>query len=388
MHAPIAITAIASISPLGIDPKDIWNQYLSQKSLITFQNKSKSPFFHACIAKENRQNIEDLRYSNIKYRNLDDTVLMAIFVSRLAVHQAQWKSNDQFGINLGSSRGATQLFEKYYQDFLQTNKAQTLTSPTTTLGNISSWVAQDLKTQGPEISHSVTCSTGLHAILNGVAWLRAGMANRFLVGASEAPLTPFTISQMQSLKIVAQDNAEFPCRAFDLDKSKNSMVLSEAAAVACLELGKKENALAYIQGIGYAIDETEHGIAVSEDGKCFQQAMRMAIGNNHVDEIDVIVMHAPGTVKGDAAEWKAIQTVFGNSIPMLTTNKWQVGHSLGAAGMLSIELAILMIQNQLFIPIPYLTPQIQRKQIKKVLINSLGFGGNAVCILLTDPLCI
>lgn len=386
MLAPITITAIASISSLGIDSKDIWNQYLSQKSLITFQNKIKNPFFQACITKENRQKIEELRYSNIKYRTLDDTVLLAIFASRLAVQQAQWKSGDQFGINLGSSRGATQLFEKYYQDFLQTNKAPTLTSPTTTLGNISSWVAQDLKTQGPEISHSVTCSTGLHAILNGVAWLRAGMVNRFLVGASEAPLTPFTISQMQSLKIVAQDNVEFPCRAFDLDKSKNSMVLSEAAAVACLEIGKKENALAYIQGIGYAIDETEHGIAVSEDGKCFQKAMRMAMENINIEDIDAIVMHAPGTVKGDAAEWKAIQAVFGKNIPMLTTNKWQVGHSLGTAGMLSIEMAILMMLHQHFIPIPYLPPQAQRKQIKKVLINSLGFGGNAVCILLTHSL--
>jgi 3-oxoacyl-(acyl-carrier-protein) synthase len=38
------------------------------------------------------------------------------------------------------------------------------------LGNISSWVAHDLQSSGPEISHSITCSTALHAVLNGVAW--------------------------------------------------------------------------------------------------------------------------------------------------------------------------------------------------------------------------
>jgi 3-oxoacyl-(acyl-carrier-protein) synthase len=63
--------------------------------------------------------------------------------------------------------GATDLFENTIRVF-KTGKAQTLASPTTTLGNISSWVAHDLQSSGPEISHSITCSTALHAVLNGV----------------------------------------------------------------------------------------------------------------------------------------------------------------------------------------------------------------------------
>ena len=74
------------------------------------------------------------------------------------------------------------------------------------MGNISSWVAHDLQTEGPEISHSITCSTALHALLNGVAWLQSGKQIKFLVGGSEAPLTPFTIAQMQALKIYAKRN--------------------------------------------------------------------------------------------------------------------------------------------------------------------------------------
>jgi 3-oxoacyl-(acyl-carrier-protein) synthase len=61
---------------------------------------------------------------------------------------------------------------------LDTGKAQTLAS-TTTLGNISSWVAHDLQSSGPEISHSITCSTALHAVLNGIAWLKSGMVDKF-----------------------------------------------------------------------------------------------------------------------------------------------------------------------------------------------------------------
>ena len=79
-------------------------------------------------------------------------------------------------INIGSSRGATSLFEKYHTDFLQTGKVSPFTSPTTTLGNISSWVSQELGTKGLQIDQSVTCSTAMHALLNGIAWLQADMA--------------------------------------------------------------------------------------------------------------------------------------------------------------------------------------------------------------------
>jgi 3-oxoacyl-(acyl-carrier-protein) synthase len=59
----------------------------------------------------------------------------------------------------------------------------------------------DLQSSGPEISHSITCSTALHAVLNGIAWLKSGMVDKFFSGGSEAPLTDFTIAQMRALKI-------------------------------------------------------------------------------------------------------------------------------------------------------------------------------------------
>ena len=110
--------------------------------------------------------------------------------------------------------------------------------------------------------------------------------------------------------------------------------------------------------------------------------MKMALQDINPDEVDVVVMHAPGTIKGDKSEYKAIQKVFKN-LPMLTTNKWKVGHTFGASGMLSIELAILMMQHQKFIGVPFVTEQNPRKQIRNVLINAVGFGGNAVSILLS-----
>jgi 3-oxoacyl-(acyl-carrier-protein) synthase len=389
----ISITSIASISPLGNEAKTIWENYQNPNHCFTSHFLDHKNTLVAKLDDDSNEFIEALRQSDTKYKSLDKSVLLAIAASRKAIQNAGWTSNDVFGINIGSSRGATDLFEKHFNEYLATGKAQTLASPTTTLGNISSWVAHDLQSMGPEISHSITCSTALHALLNGVAWLRAGMADKFLVGGSEAPLTDFTIAQMRALKIYSNledsksEFAKWSCRALDLDKKQNTLILGEGAAVCCLEMGKKENALAFVEGIGYATEILEHNISISAEATCFQKSMKMALGNTDVSEVDVIVMHAPGTKAGDLTEFKAIQKVFGRNIPMLTTNKWKIGHTFGASGMLSIEMAILMMQHQEFIGVPFVTNPIRvsnpDRVIKKVLINSVGFGGNAVSILLS-----
>lgn len=396
MQQPISITAISSVSPLGNSPEAVWNNYKNDSHFFT----KKEDHWVAQLSSELKTKINTLRQSNSKYKALDDSVLFAIYTSRQAIKNAHWDASDNFGINIGSSRGATTLFEKYHSDFIQNRKAKILTSPTTTLGNISSWVAHDLQTKGPEISHSITCSTALHALLNGIAWINSGMCKKFLVGGSEAPLTPFTIAQMQALKIYAKPDVHlersreaskgldcarpdsYPNQSLNLNKTENTMILGEGAAMACLESGECANALAKITGIGYATEVLKHNASLSTDALCFQRSMQMALGEHNPDDIDIIVTHTPGTIKGDEAELNAIHSVFNTSIPVLTNNKWKIGHSLGASGMLSIEMAILMLQHQECITVPYLKSK-RPKQINKILVNAVGFGGNAVSILIS-----
>lgn len=379
----ISITSIASISPLGNTPEVIWGNYLNENHCFTAHDLDHKRTLVAVLDADSEIIVEDLKLSDNKYKSLDKSVLYAMAASRQAMQNAGWTSNDVFGINIGSSRGATDLFEKNHQDYLKTGKAHTLASPTTTLGNISSWVAHDLQSSGPEISHSITCSTALHAVLNGVAWLRAGMADKFMIGGSEAPLTDFTIAQMRALKIYSNSTEEYPNRALDLEKKQNTMILGEGAGVCCLEIGKKENALAFIEGIGYATEILEHNISISAEATCFQKSMKMALQNTDLSQVDAIVMHAPGTIKGDLTEYRAIEKVFGERLPLLTTNKWKIGHTFGASGILSMELAICMMQHNRFIGVPFAEAQSQTKPIRKVLINAVGFGGNAVSILLS-----
>jgi 3-oxoacyl-(acyl-carrier-protein) synthase len=211
------------------------------------------------------------------------------------------------------------------------------------------------------------------------------MADKFLVGGSEAPLTDFTIAQMRALKIysrIDQNNEAWPNLAFDFEKTQNTMILGEGAAVCCLEAGEKENAIAYVTGVGYATEILEHNISISAEADCFQKSMKMALQETNLQEVDAIVMHAPGTIKGDLTELRAIEKVFGEDIPLLTTNKWKIGHTFGASGILSLELALLMMKHDTFVGVPFAKNNKPKKSLKKILINAVGFGGNAVSILI------
>lgn len=108
----------------------------------------------------------------------------------------------------------------------------------------------------------------------------------------------------------------------------------------------------------------------------------MAIGAIPLDEIDAVVMHAPGTEKGDKAEVNAIYELFKGHPPALTSNKWKIGHTFGASGILSLEFAILMLQHQEFISSIFSVPE-SSDQIRNILVNAVGFGGNAVSILVS-----
>jgi 3-oxoacyl-[acyl-carrier-protein] synthase II len=184
----IHITASEIICALGHDDHDIWNGYLSEKHFLNLKCIGENAFWVGEIPEKAKELIESITQETL-YQQLDPSVLLAMHCARKAIKKTTWDTND-FGINIGSSRGATQRWEGHFEHFSREGVAQTLSSPLTTLGNLASWVARDLGVNGPVISHSMTCSTSLQAVLNGVAWIQSGMSERFLVGGAEASLTP------------------------------------------------------------------------------------------------------------------------------------------------------------------------------------------------------
>ena len=378
LKSSIFIRQISTISPLGSTAEEVWDSYL--KGIPKFERRQDD--WMAGVPGALEEKIVNLKQEP-SYKELDRSVLLAILAAR---EMKDCLSDGNIGVNIGSSRGATQLFEKYHQQFQEKGKVSPFSSPTTTLGNISSWVGQDLGLQGVQIGHSVTCSTALHAMLNGIAWLHSGMADGFIVGGSEAALTPFTLAQMKAMKLYSQSDNILACESMRFQKKKNTMILGEGVGLAMLESGNSNNAVALIKGVGYASESIRHGGDISEKAICFQKSMRNALKDADLSEVDMLVMHAPGTAKGDLAEKNAIDLVFGKQLPLLTSNKWLIGHTFGASGMLSVEMGVLMLQHNKFIENPfYSNARHLPTRLNTVMINAVGFGGNAVSIIIEKP---
>ena len=386
MQEKIIITGMGSISSMGSTQEEIWKNYCTQTTRITPCCFNNCDTWVGKLHPNQEELLKNLRKENPQFRRLDKTVLLSIISARQAVKNAGWGEEKNISINLGSSRGATQLFEKYHKNFVQ-NKDDRLTplvSPTTTLGNISSWVAYDIGSKGASFSHSITCSTALHSILNGIAWLTSGMTTKFMAGGAEAPLSDFTIAQMRALRIYSEEKGSFPSLPIEKNKTTNSLVLGEGAAVFCLEKDKGQHRQATIQGFGFSTELIEHNVSLSAEAECLKEAMKMALKNANLETVDSIVMHAPGTLKGDVSEYKAIQHLFGEKIPHLISTKYTTGHTFGASGAISIELAILMLKNKKLINLPYESFSVGNKNNPtNIMVNATGFGGNAVSIILS-----
>jgi 3-oxoacyl-(acyl-carrier-protein) synthase len=338
------------------------------------------------------EQLQSLAAEKKAYQTLDKSVLMAMYAARQAVAAAGWQSTTGLGINVGSSRGATGLYEQYLEDYLATGTVSAQASPVTTLGNVSSWVANDLQVQGPVISHSVTCSTALQALANGFAWLRAGLADRFLAGGAEAPLTSFTLAQMKAIGIYAPDPQHpFPCRPHNLERH-NTFVLGEGAAIFALEQWNGDNnqggsqPLVELEAVGFGFETIGSKTGISREGLNFQLAIREALSRCQGNEApDLAILHAPGTIAGDSAERRALDAVFGEGqLPVITSNKFLVGHTLGASAALSVEYGCHILRSQQYLSLPYpnLVAQQPKKTINRILVTAAGFGGNAAAIVL------
>ncbi|GAB3196851.1 3-oxoacyl-(acyl-carrier-protein) synthase [Pontibacter aydingkolensis] len=390
----IVIRGTGVISPLGHDVASVNRAYTLGVPAFTtiFHNGEPTPV--AALPASAEAALQTLAASNPSYRHLDRSVLMAIYAAKQAVAEAGWLNDgyasDDMAVNIGSSRGATGLFEQHYDSYQQSINGSTMpgTSPTTTLGNLSSWVAHAVNAGGAQISHSITCSTALMAIANGVAWLKAGMAKRFLAGGTEAPLTPFTIAQMKAIGIYSKLAGDaYPCQPYT--GKQNTFVLGEGSAAFALELTDETNLKKgdiIVEAVGLGFEKISSKTGISAEGINFQKAMRHAISQlpQNNPDIDLIITHTPGTKAGDKAELEAIKTVFAGAGPTVTTNKWILGHTLGASGALSLQFGMFLLDSNKKPQIPYnFSKNSPSKNTNgRILVNAAGFGGNAASLII------
>lgn len=387
----IVISSYGAISALGHDQSSTLESYSRSDSKIESRDFEQGSRFCAALSPASdialKNSLADIKRIDV----LDRSVKLAIFAARQAISKLplNYLTGKRVLVALGSSRGATELFEKYHRHFISSNgiKLPAISSPTTTLGNTSSFVAQALNLESATLELSVTCSTALHAIINGIAWLKADMCDLVIAGGSEAPLTGFSIAQMEALRIYSKNHAPYPCKPLLTPSTdNNSFVLGEGAFVTTLEReADSHTPIAKILGFGSCSEKLLSPTSITHTGEALVSSMRQAVGTSNLPSF--AILHAPGTIKGDSAELIALRSVFKGDLPTLFSNKWLIGHTVGASGGLSLECALLALNVKAPIIPKYNTfmTQLNHKP-NSVLVNATGFGGNAASILVSSCL--
>ncbi len=386
---PLLIRSLATVSPLGSSRAE------AAESLRRAEPKpaklGERAVFRLSPTGEAALQAESLRSGA---RPPDRAVLLALAAARQTLSELE--RQEPIGcVTIGSARGATATLES---TILQQHAGKVAlspeTSPKTTAGGITSWVAQELLAGTDAaigvaaIATSMTCTSALHSLLVAKAFIDAGMAERALFGGTESCLTPYTVAQLEALRIYSQGDSDWPCRpCFASEQRSNSVVLGEGAGTAllCRDDSIREGDLR-VAGIGWALEAAPSATGISEDGAGFELAMQRATSSLPADvRVEAVILHAPGTTKGDAAELRAVQRLFG-TVPVCTT-KHLTGHTYGASGMVSLAMAQWLLEGggwQGF-PYPSTAQSCRFEQPRAVLVNSAGFGGNSISVLVTKP---
>jgi 3-oxoacyl-[acyl-carrier-protein] synthase II len=258
---------------------------------------------------------------------------------------------------------------------------------------------------GPIFSPQGACASGNHAIGIGARMIRDGDCDFVLAGGVDMPLMPEIIqgfaNMNATIKINERDRAFADpgqaSRPFSIDSK--GFVLSEGGGVLVLAAQEMVAALgltprAEVLGVGWTSD-AHHFIRPNK--KTVIRAIVEAIDDAAMTPADVhyINAHGTSTPTGDAAEIECLRTVFGDGLAHIpiSSNKSQLGHSLGATAAIEAALTIEGMRQGMILPtINYLhdrqydgldfVPNAARKQNHEIaLSNAFGFGGTNCCIV-------
>lgn len=232
---------------------------------------------------------------------------------------------------------------------------------------------------------STACSSAANAIILAANLIKAEQADIVVAGGTEA-LSRFHLNGFNSLQILDKNI----CRPFDNERM--GLNLGEGAAFIVLEREDKArrrgaDIYGYLTGYGNACD-AYHQTASSENGEGAFRAMCLAIEMSglHPEDINYVNAHGTATPNNDQSESVALNRVFGNQMPPVSSTKCYTGHTTSASGGIESVISLLLLKHG-FIPanlgwshpmpggiIPSMG--VEHCEINHVLCNSFGFGGN------------
>lgn len=189
-------------------------------------------------------------------------------------------------------------------------------------------------------SVSAACASGLMALALAERRLAAGDLERALVVGVDV-LSEFVMAGFGSLHALDHE----ACRPFDI--GRRGISLGEGAGAVLLSVHPGESLGVVLAGHGGAND-AYHALRPAADGSGLLLAARRALQHAGVTpaDIDVIHVHGTGTAANDSSEALGLGLLFDGPTPPAFGSKGQIGHTLGAAGVIETVVAIEALQRR------------------------------------------
>ena len=387
----IVVTGIGCISAIGMNVQDTETSLAEEKSglqpLSLFESKYKNRLPVGEVKAISADLIELLHLNPAK--TYSRTALLGMTAASEAFNDAGLSHREQkslrIGLISGTSVGGMDRSEIFYKDYLQSSyKGRLRNIISHDCGDSTGKIASCLKIKDYVSTISTACSSSANAIIFGARLIKHDFLDCVIVGGTDA-LCRFTINGFASLKILDEN----PCRPFDA--SRHGLNLGEGAGYIVLEKETNSYPKSYGYIAGYAnLCEAFHQTATEVEGTGYLNSMKKALHTADLmpEQIDYINLHGTGTANNDLAEGNAIRKLFGDSLPCLSSTKSFTGHTLGACGGIEAVFSLLAIKNGATFPnLNFKTPMPEHeiipeicytgnRNIRTVLSNSFGFGGN------------
>lgn len=258
---------------------------------------------------------------------------------------------------------------------------------------------------GPVFSPQGACASGNYAMGLGARMIRDGDIDFALVGGVDTPILPEIIHGFENMRATvrvtptdrAWENPTAASRPFSADRK--GFVLSEGAGVLVLAAEEVIQAhgldpRAEVLGVGWSSDAYHF---TAPNRPTIVRAMREAIDDAGLKPSDVqyVNTHGTSTPKGDTNEIACLREVFGNGLASLpvSSNKSQIGHTLGAAAAIEGALTIEGMRRGILLPtmnhipdpafdgVDVIPNEPRRASCELALSNAFGFGGTNCCVV-------
>lgn len=326
-------------------------------------------------------------------KKADRFIQLGLKAAQEAMGDAKLESFDEerFGVCSASGIGGLIAIEK--NSLICEEKGPRRVSPffiPSALANmLGGMVAIDHKLKGPNLSAVTACAAGTHAISEAFKTIVVGGADKVLVVGAEAAICAVGVAGFSSMKALSTRNDEPQLASRPFDKERDGFVMGEGAGALVLEV--YEDAIArgahiYGEIIGFGESGDAHHITTpAPDGAI--RAMKAAYEMANKPKVDYINAHGTSTAANDQNETAAIKAIFGDTVPLISSTKGQIGHCLGAAGAIEAVISLMAMRDKILPPtinqtapdpdcdLDYIANKARALNVNVVMSNSFGFGG-------------